>query len=365
MSNRKLAILAVVAVLMMVWAVLQSRISNRPRTEPGAPSYLIQGLDPADVGSIVLGAGQDTVTLKRRGKGFVVVDKDNYPADTKQVNALLTASLDIRTGQLYTDNAANHSDLGVTEENARDVVRFLKPDSSLLVGFVLGQDRELGQGTYVRLLSSNKVYIAQGVPRIREQAMEYINRDLISLQREDIDSVTVGSSIAEYTLNAKQDGRGLVLENTPVGKKLKDSDSQSVFTALTSLGFDDVKKESAQSEQLTFDRQFVCVLKDSTVYTLKIASKDDQTYVTCQARFTDTEPVTKERDVVESEEELKKKEAVLITRGKAMEFTARHKGWIYKIPQGKADALTKELSDLLEDEPASEEIGQTPEPAKP
>ena len=57
MSDRKLTILGIVAVFMVIWAVVQSRVSSRPRTEPDAPAYLIQGLDTADIGSIVLGVG--------------------------------------------------------------------------------------------------------------------------------------------------------------------------------------------------------------------------------------------------------------------------------------------------------------------
>jgi len=146
----------------------------------------------------------------------------------------------------------------------------------------------------------------------------------------------------------------VVLENIPAGKKLKDSDSKSVFNALTDLRFTDVKKKSTANGELTFDRQYVCRLKDSTVYTISIAQKDDKTYVTCQAEFTDTTPVTIKKEG-ESEEELKKKEAKLLARDKAKQFTTEHQDWIYEIADWKAKNLTKKLSDLLEDEPKPEE----------
>jgi len=366
MSNRKLTILGVVAACAVVWAVVQSRVSNRPRTETGAPAYLIQGLDPADIGSIVLGAGESAVTLKRQGKGFVVANKDNYPAEISEINNLLSKSLEIQTAQFITDDAGNHEDLEVTEEKARSVVKFLKPDSLLLAGFAIGKGKELGEGTYVRLLPGDKVYVALNTPWIREQAMDYIKQELISVKREDIESVTVSSANGEYTLRAKEDGDQIVLENTPAGKKLKDSDSQSVFTALTNLRCDDVKRapalrEPRKSSDLTFDRQYVCTLKDSTVYVIKIAQKDDKTYVSCEADFTDKTPVMK-GDEVESEEELKKKEAKLLARDKAKEFTVKHQGWIYEIAEWKAKNLTKELLDLVEDEEGPKETEQTEDP---
>jgi hypothetical protein len=379
MSDRKLVILGIVAVFMVVWAVVQSGVSNRPRTSPDTPADLIQGLNPADIDSIVLGAGENAVTLKRQAKGFVVVNNDNYPAKISEINSLLSKCLEIQTVQFITDDTANHEALEVTEEKARSVVKFLKPDSSLLVGFAVGKDRELGQGAYIRLLGGDKVYAALNTPWIRTLAMDYIEQELISVKREDIESVTVSSANGEYTLKAAagqgpeatEDNEQIVLENMPADKKLKSSDSQSVFTALTSLNCDNVKRDPAlrepkKSGDLTFDRQFVCRLRDSTVYTVKIAQKDDKTYVSCAADFLDKAPVIK-GDEVESEEQLKQKEAKLLARDKAKEFTAKHVGWFYEIAEWKAKNLTKELSDLVEDKEADvlQKDGQTGSQEKP
>ena len=346
MSNRKLTILGIVAVLMVIWAVAQSHVSNKPSTETQGPSYLIQGLDPADIDSIVLGRGEDTVTLKRQQGGFVVVNKDNYPAKSSEINNLITKVLEIQTSQFVTDNPANHKDLGVTEENANATIKFFKPDSSLLTGVIGGKTKELGQGTYVRLASSNAVYVAPTMPYIADTAMNYIEQELISVKREDIVSVTVSSANEQYTLKTTEDGKDVILENIPAGKKFKSSDGDSVFTALTSLRCDDVMKNPGD---LTFDKEYVCKLKDSTVYALKIAQKDNKTYITCEADYTDKTPVTKDSNV-ESDEELKKKEAKLLAQESAIKFTAKHKGWVYEIAEWKAKNLIKQFSELIEDE---------------
>jgi len=172
------------------------------------------------------------------------------------------------------------------------------------------------------------------------------------VKREDIVSVTVSSPNGQYTLKTTEDGKDVILENVPTGKKFKSSDGDSVFTALTSLRCDDVMKKSGD---LAFDKEYICTLKDSTVYAVKIAQKDDKTYATFEADFTDKTPVTKDSNV-ESEEELKKKEAKLLAQEGAIKFTTKHKGWVYEIAEWKAKNLIKELSDLIEDEapPADE-----------
>jgi len=362
MSGSKLTILGIVAVLMVIWAVVQSRISSRPRAQPDAPAYLIQGLDPAHISSIVLGVGEDAVTLERQGGRFVVSNKDNYPAKTSEINKLITACLDVRIGELYTDDPANHKDLGVAEENAGTVVKFFKPDSSLLTGVVVGEVGEEQMRTYVRLASSDKVYVTPNVPVIRNRAMDYIAPELVAVNRESIESVTVNSPSGEYTLKAKEDDKGIMLENMPAGRKLKSNEGDRVFTALTNIRFNDVKRKSAESEKLTFDRQFVCRLKDSTVYTVMIAQKDDKTYVTCTAEFTDRTRFTEKEVRDANDAELKQKEAKFLARDRAKGFSVKHQGWVYEIADFKAESLTTKLSDLLEAEEKPEETEKVEDP---
>jgi len=389
MSNRNLVILGLAAAVMVVLAVVQSGLSSRPYAPGNAGAYLVQGLDPAQVARITVGTGSEPLDsarggehaepqliLTRRGANFVVAGKDNYPALVREINKLITTCLDIRTAELYTDNPANHKDLGVTEENARIVVKFYKSDSSLLAGVVIGnpagQDR---QGGYVRLCSDNRVYLTTTqIPWIKKRAMDYIEQELTSVRREDVNSVTVSCpnetyvlrpgpsiSLPSTTLGTGRPGSDdtIVLDNPPEGKKLKDDVAVRVFTALANLRFDDVCAESSRPD-LVFYRRYVCRLKDSTAYTFWL-TKDpaspsaraeagpDRWLVKCDARFADETPVTKTQGEVESEDQLKIKEAKLLARDAAEEFAEKHEGWVYQIPDYKAENLTSPLAELLED----------------
>lgn len=346
MSNKKLVILGLVAAVMVVWATVQSRVSNKPSSQPPGPVYLIQGLNPDDIGSIVLQVKENTMTLKRVGAGFVITDKDNYPANIRNVNELITRCLDIKTLELYTDDKSSHKDLAVTEADARTVVKFFKPDSSLLTGVVIGDSKAESGVTYVRLVSSDNVYVTLDRPYFTDRLMSYINPVLTRVNESDVVSVIVSDSNGIY--NLKKDGNDIVLENSPAGKKLKAKESRNVFAALENLKFEDVEKEST-IEGLDYERRYVCRVKNSTIYILKIAQKDGKTRIACSAEFADKTEVTK-ANKVETEEELKQKEAKLFARDKAKEFAAKHKGWVYAIPQYNAGHLTMRLLELLEDE---------------
>ncbi|MBN1360527.1 MAG: DUF4340 domain-containing protein [Sedimentisphaerales bacterium] len=350
MSNRNLGILAAVAAVMVIWAILQSRWSRPARIEPSAPAPLIQGLDTSAIDSITVGVGDDAVKIAKKNDRFVVVNKADYPADPKQINDLISKCLDVKRTKVYTSNAKNHEDLEVTEGKARSVVKFLKADGSLLTGVVVGKSPESGQGAFVRMVGSDDVYLAESAPWFRSTPMEYLNAELLALEADDVNSVTVTTPDGSYTLRPQEGGSGTVMENLPADKTLKTSDARSVLTALTSLRFDDVNTPAAV-EGLTFNHQYSCMLDNTIQYTLKLAKKDGKTYLRCEASYPDMTPVTVKKGGNESEEELKKKEAKLMAQGRVQEFTLQHKNWVYTIPAWKAGYLTKPQADLLEDKP--------------
>jgi len=356
MSNKRLIILGIIAACMVTWAIVQAQFSNRIRNSLETSAQLIQGLDPSNIDTISLGTGDKEVTLKRSSNRFVVANKDNYPAESAVINDLISSFMDIKVEELFTENPSNHKDLGVTEEDAFSIIKFFKQNSELLVGIIVGKGKDQGRGTFVRMIPGNKVYVTLDRPWIKDNVLNYVNRNIVTVNRKDIDSVTVNSSNETYKLKSDDAGETIILENLPSGKRLKGHDSKNVFTVLDNLRFEDVMKNYAAELELTFNKKYVCRLKDSTVYTIKIAQKDDKTYITCDSEFTDKTPVTKEQGVVESEEELKKKEAKLLAQEKAQKMSTRHKNWIYEIAENDAKNLTKQLSELIEEDKDKDKV---------
>jgi len=361
MSNKKLVVLGIIAIVMVLLAGAQLRISTRRSFAPTGPSYLIQGLDTAEIASIVLGTGDNQVILTRKGNRFVVETKGDYPAKTNEINGVIAACLDIKTAELVTRNPANHADLGVTEEKARHVVKLFGKDAEPITGVLISPPDTDKERVYVRLISSNDVYLTlESRWPSKFSNMDFIDKALTTVDRDKITSVTVTSPDGSYTLKKEGTGSVIALENMPAGKKLKDDDYERVFYMLTSLYFNDVKKEASDAPELRFDRTYICRLADSTVYTLAAAKQDDKTYIKCDAMFTDKTLVTKERGV-ESEEELKKKEAKLLAKDSVRTFSEKHAGWIYEIAQGQADNMTREVDDLLEDIEEKEDVEESDE----
>ncbi len=360
MSDKKLSFLAIAAAASIVLAVFVWHFAGTSKqTSSPQGGNLIQGLDPAAITEIVAGKGNEQIILKRQGKGFVIANKSYYPALNRAINDLLASCLDVRIVELYTEDKANHKDLGVSEENAKDIVKFLDSNGKIITGIIVGDTREDGKMAYARLVNDNKVYIIYNAPWIKSSPLDYIDTELISVDKADISWVTVTSPSETYTLISEANGTEVVFKDVPGGKKEKKSECLAVLSAITSLGFDDVNA-AAEMANLKFDRQYTCLLNDSTLYTIEIARQEDsQTFVKCSAEFTDKKPVTKEQ-AIESQQELKKKEAKFLARQEARKFAQACEGWIYRIHEYKAKMMTRPLAELIEDIPQQQADANAP-----
>lgn len=363
MSNKKLSFLGITAMISVVLAVFIWQYDSNKKSVSIGRGSLIQGLDPAAVAEILIQKAGKSISLKRVDSGFAVASKSMYPASNKEINELITACLDVKTVEVCTKDKANHKDLGVTEENADTIVKFLDSKGNVITGMVVGIQKDNGM-SYARLVNSDEVWLVQSVPWIKQSPTDYVVSELISVSKANIASVQVSSPDGKYTIAAEPNGGKAILQDVPTGKKQKNTDCEAVFDALTSLTFEDVNAVADKAD-LNFDRQYTCLLADSTLYTISIAQKDSKTYIKCSAEFTDKEPVKKEQSV-ESQEALKKKEAKLLAKEKAANFQKTCDGWIYQIPEYEAKNLTKQMPELIEDIPADANTpAKTTEAEKP
>jgi hypothetical protein len=317
-------------------------------------SALIEGLAIEAVSAIeiVSGKGQTTTRLNRNGDLFVVANKDNYPADVAKINTLINNCLDIRTHEKITNNPENHEDLGVTKETARYTVMFLDINDKEIVGMAVSETGE-NSIAFARLLSGNDVYSVENPPIINTSAMGFIDTSLLTVETDEIISVAVQDPDGVYILSSPEGSDRISLEDIPSGKQMKEAVCSSVFKALSSVRFDDVKLEQNISEELKFDTVYKCKLKNKTVYKVVLANDDDKMYAKFSSDYLDHSPVEKENRV-ESEEELKAKEAKLLAVDSVNNFNQKCNGWVYEIPSYKAGDLTKPLSELIEDIPEPE-----------
>jgi hypothetical protein len=355
MSDKKLTILGIVAVIAIAAAVVVNQVSKPRQSSNLVIGPLVGGLDVDQIAKITISGekGTQKTTLSRNEGRFVIVEKDNYPAGVKKVNELIAQCLDIRTAELRTEDLAFHKDLGVTEDSAQSVITLWDAESKPIVGIFISKSDEQGRGAYVRLASENKVYLTLNAPSISAVPLDYVDKEFLKVDSGKIVEVTITDPNQHtYALQSKDGGKTITSPRTlPAGKRLKESDCIQVFTAPGGIQIEDVAAAN-KVEGLKLDRRYVCKLDDSTVYTFQLGEKDKKTYLSAAAEFTDTEPVTKEKGVVESEEQLKVKEAKLLARDAAERFAKKTAGWLYVISDPVSGEMMKKMTDIVENIPA-------------
>jgi hypothetical protein len=358
MNDKKVAILAVAAVVAAAGALVSSRFGRNYTPEKVTIFPLIEGLDLDSIQTIVIGGKQaDTpIHLDRNGNTFTVREKDGYPASVSKVNSLISDCLDIRitSDSLITSNPDNHAQIGVTEQTARWWVEFLAAEEKPLTGLLISESKSEGEQSRpvsaVRLKNNPSVYRLTDEPYIATRPMDYIEAQVLQLERDQIIRVTVTDpNQRTYTLTAQADSSDLALEPLPEGKQVRQANAKTTFSALTYLRADDVAAASKLSS-LQFSHIYVCEVKNHLVYTVRLAQQDGKYYIRLSARYTGPEPQVQQE--AESEEKLREREALFLARDTAESFTAKHDGWIYQIPSYKAQEMMRSLDDLIEDKPA-------------
>ncbi len=349
MTNKNLSLLGIVAVIMLVLAVVVHKNVNKPVDVGFVRGNLIQGLNPENVFGIVIKAGGETANLKRVGGVFTVSDSDGYPAMNSKVNELFTSLMDIETEELLTDNPDNFEDLEVSEEKAQTIVRLTGKDGNGITGIVVGKRNEQGDAN-VRLVNSDKVFICSKIPYIPTQSRNFLDQQLIQIEKKNIVSVTMTDEGGEtYTMQSQPGSDEITLAGgMPAGKKLHDNHT-FVFNALAGLRFKNVMAEGSKPQNLTLNRTYITKLKDTATYILKLGDKDGKTYATVSADFGDKTAISA-RDVQgASEEQLKKNEAKLLAMEAVEKVNAKCKGWVFELPSYKVKYLTMSLDEILED----------------
>ncbi|MBN2512796.1 MAG: DUF4340 domain-containing protein [Sedimentisphaerales bacterium] len=361
MNDKKLAILGVVAVVCVAAAILVSRMGGVSQNTSLVIGPLIGGVDVDTINTIAITGekGTQKVTLVKSENRFVVAEKENYPASTRKVNELVNQCLDIRTAELQTEDPAFHAELGLTDETAKTTVTFKDSADQTIVGLLVSESKPESQEVFVRQAADNKAYLTLQSPWISSRPLDYLETQLLQVDSKKVLEVSVTDpNQVSYTLQSNNGGDVVTLAELPAGKQLKGTTYRSVFSTLSSLNFEDVISKD-KVEGVKLDHRYICKLDDSTVYTLNLGKKDEKWYLKLTVEFTDKSEVVKEKGV-ESEEQLKKKEAKLLARDAAEALAKKTANWLYVIPQYKAAELTKSLNELIEDIPAKPK-----EPADP
>ncbi len=316
---------------------------------------LVRNLDPKQIATIKVKSKAEEVKLDRMNDGFVVSSKLSYPAANKEINSLIR---DLAKITLASEAAANkdaHKALGVSlDADDAKVVTFLDREGKELVGVVVGKSAEGSGGYNVRLVNEDTVYRSESYVSVREKALDYIEKEIVNNERNQIEKVEVKPAAGQaYVISSPKEGE-IALEGVPAGKRVKASAHEGIFSATSSFSFEDLAP-ATEKQDLEFKDTQVVTRRDGAKFTFEVAKKDDKFWVRGRADYTGPAVNTITIAKTDKDDELKKKEAWLKANDAVKLFNAQHQSWVYQVGSWKAENLAKPFNDLVEDIPVGPE----------
>ncbi len=337
MNKRTLMWLAGALVVLGVLAIFGQR-EQQLDTQSGEMFLpgLLESLD--EVTRVELaGRGAETVaTLERGESGWVVLERDGYPADLTKTRHALLSLAETQILEAKTVDPAFHDRLGVeaiTAETAGGIaVRLLGLEEpvEVIVGNAEGDYQR-----YVRRQNENQAYLVNRDPEIGTTATDWLDTAIIDLDGERVQHVTVTRPNGEEVIVSKavRGQSNFTLDNTPEGRELRyDSVANVMGNVLEGLTLDDVERLPATAEDVivTVFRTF-----DGLMITAQSLEREGDAWVSFAATVDPSLPEESEQTRAAAETQ-------------ASEINGRVAEWEYRVPTIKFEQLTRSMDDLLQ-----------------
>jgi hypothetical protein len=241
----KLAIAAVVALLLAVWA----GVGRQPQESMPELTALAPGLRDGvnDITRIKLtgAASAPIVTLEKGESGWKVTEKGGYPADIVKVREFLLKLADATLIEQKTADPELHAKLGVEDIGKADAkgalleIEGLKEPVKLIIGNYNGQG---GDSTFVRRADDNQSWLAKGNFTVDKTSANWLRRDLVDVATNRIEEVAItadGKTLRVF--KSKPDDANYTVADIPRGREVSSEFvANGLASVLSGLRFDDV-----------------------------------------------------------------------------------------------------------------------------
>lgn len=267
------------------------------------------------------------------GKGWVVTERNDFPADPNAVHALVVGISSLETVEAKTARPELHAALGlVAPDKGGEAVRVSLADTAKkpLADVLVSQTREAPDAEgrnrlYVRKTGEDQSWLARGSLNLQPDIAAWLSKSIFTLTRERIQSASItpltAPAFSVSRVNAEQ--AGFQLAAIPAGRQLGfPAAATNLATTITEFRFEDIRPVP----QVDFTKASTLTLKtfDGLTLKLQIATADGAQWATIHA---------------DGAGDAAAKEAAAIN--------AKADGWAFKLPEYLATALIPARDTLL------------------
>ena len=350
--NLGIVLFALVAILIGV------EIADRSGGPAGVGGLLFGDLKDRinDVERITVEAsGEEAVVVERSDSGWVVRNRDGYPADVARVRDVLIALSDARIVELKTSNPDRYEAIGVRDpEEAGAAGRRLTATAGDAPFSVIIGDAAAGSSRYVRPSGEERSLLIDTSPDVPEDAAGWLDPALLDIEASTLQAVSIEHADGESLSIEKssRDEANFTVANIPEGRELSyPTVANSIAGALNDLELEDVRQATdAEASSVTTFTSFDGLVVQARVFT----DDEDSRWVAFDANAIDP-PIGEEDDPADdgsaeaedADAESSPAATPVDVAARADEINAKLRGWEYRIADYKANQLTRRWDDIL------------------
>jgi hypothetical protein len=385
MKSKTIMVLALVTAALIVGALFLSQPKEKKTVGEGERVFPELMDQVNTVTEMVVSAHNGSVTIVREQDVWKVKNKDNYRADMEKVRKTLIGLAELKLVEPKTKTPELYEKLGLqdieTQGSTATNLRVNGEDGTTLAEVIIGKRKpSKGQPAkeemYLRKPGEPQTWLAMGTISLEQLPAQWVDKVILDLKPKRIHKVKVvhpdGSHVT-YVKSQPED-KDFIIPDMPDVIKLKSQFSvNNVASTLANLSLDDMKPATEETVEIPKAVKAVLETFDGLRVTTFLQKKGDKTWVTLNAEFDqqlvqetppeeptnteeekdgekkedgtegqetpETKPVSKKNPALKSAEDIQKE---------IEEINERVQGWVYAIPQFRADNITKKIEDQIE-----------------
>jgi len=358
-TPRNLGIVLFVLVAILVGLELADR-SDAPA---GVGGLLFEQLKDRinDVERITVeAAGKEPVVVERVENGWVLRNRDGYPADVSRVRDVLIALSAARIVERKTSNPERYAAIGVQDPEIEGAEgrRFTATAGAATFSVILGNGAA-GSNRYVRPAEQAGSLLIDTNPDVPDAAAGWLDPQLIDIDAATLQAVSIEHADGE-TLRIEKSDRGetgFSVPDLPEGRELSyPTVANGIAGALNDLELEDVRRSAGlEASSVATFTSFDGLVVRATVY-----AGDDSRWIALEAGVTDPPLPAADAEAADDTEATDEAEpgptqadAERDVAAEAEQINAGTRGWEFLIPDYKANQLTRRWDDILA-EPSDE-----------
>ncbi|MDW3094454.1 MAG: DUF4340 domain-containing protein [Gammaproteobacteria bacterium] len=338
MNTKSLAIL-IIFLLVGAGVYFFSTAKNSINTSESINSEIIPALQPAlnDIAELqVIGAGSQVLsTLLRSDSGWLVKERNQYPADISKIRSALLSLAEAKIVEQKTSNPELYNKLGVESIEQSDaqgikaVVRYGAQTSELIVG---KPGPQINKSRYVRIAGKETSWLIDRKIDLKHQPDYWLRKDILSIEPSEVAAVTIllGDNSKLDIKSTQEEEKFEVTNLTDPNSQVIEAELHQVTNALSSFQLLDVAK-SADFEDAKPTMNVKYQLKTGVDINIAAYELEKDHYAALNIRLSSH---------INEEQKSKAEEYI----DKLTQLTS---GWVYKIPNVTYESMNKREADVL------------------